>query len=180
VLVLVVALVVGLAAGYALRGRLTNLQSLQLRLPWLAVLAFAIQVLVFSPLGRHLGSSATVAVHLASYVLLIAFVAFNVHRAGILIAGLGLVANTVAIALNGGYMPAAHHALVVAGRLYPGSVENNSRIADATTHLRFLGDVFAVPDRVPLANVFSIGDILIALGVAVLIAAAMRGTQREV
>jgi hypothetical protein len=37
-----------------------------------------------------------------------------------------------------------------------------------------LTDVFAIPAGVPLANVFSIGDVLIGVGIAVVIAAAMR------
>ncbi|MGO9207292.1 MAG: DUF5317 family protein, partial [Candidatus Limnocylindrales bacterium] len=37
-----------------------------------------------------------------------------------------------------------------------------------------LGDVFALPAGVPLANVFSVGDVLIALGIVLVIVAAMR------
>jgi hypothetical protein len=33
--------------------------------------------------------------------------------------------------------------------------------------LAFLGDVFAIPRGWPLANVFSVGDVLIAVGVVV-------------
>jgi hypothetical protein len=40
--------------------------------------------------------------------------------------------------------------------------------------LRPLTDVFAIPSAVPLANVFSIGDVLIGLGLATAIALAMR------
>ena len=40
-----------------------------------------------------------------------------------------------------------------------------------------LGDVMATPDWVPLvANVFSVGDVLIAIGVAIVIAQGMRGS----
>jgi hypothetical protein len=37
-----------------------------------------------------------------------------------------------------------------------------------------LTDIFALPPLLPFANVFSIGDVLISLGVAIAIAAGMR------
>ena len=40
--------------------------------------------------------------------------------------------------------------------------------------LRPLTDVYALPAGFPLANVFSVGDVLIGVGIAVTIAAAMR------
>jgi hypothetical protein len=39
--------------------------------------------------------------------------------------------------------------------------------ARTLTRLWFLGDVFAIPAGWPLANVFSVGDVLILLGAAV-------------
>ena len=40
--------------------------------------------------------------------------------------------------------------------------------------LRPLTDIFALPAWLPMANVFSVGDVLIAVGIAWTIAAAMR------
>jgi hypothetical protein len=44
--------------------------------------------------------------------------------------------------------------------------------------LALLTDIFAVPAWVPFANVFSVGDVLIAIGIAVAIAATMRSAPR--
>jgi hypothetical protein len=38
-----------------------------------------------------------------------------------------------------------------------------------------LTDVFTMPTWVPMSNVFSVGDILIGIGVAIAVAAAMHG-----
>ena len=43
-------------------------------------------------------------------------------------------------------------------------------VADA--NLAFLGDVFALPAWMPAANVFSVGDLLLALGAAIFVHAA--------
>jgi hypothetical protein len=179
VLVLVVSLVVGLALGYASGGRLENLQNARLALPWLIFVALALQFAIFSPIGHHLPSGAVMAVHLASYALVIVFAALNLRSAGIVVAACGTVANAVVIAANGGYMPARRAALSAAGVLYSGDIANNSRLIDGGTRLSFLGDLFAVPKAVPLANVFSIGDLLIAAGVAILLASAMRARPAE-
>jgi hypothetical protein len=73
-------------------------------------------------------------------------------------------------------MPADPRAMAMAG-LEPAAGPSNS-IVLAEPALRPLTDVFALPAWVPLANVFSIGDVLIGLGVAVAIAAAMRATPK--
>ena len=178
-LVLLVALVAGLVVGYALGGRLRNLESLDLRHAWLALAALALQLVIFSPLTERLGD-AVVPLHLVSYGMLLWFVVANRHRGGIVVAGVGTALNVAAIAANGGYMPASRSALERAGALYAGETANNSALMGEGTRLWFLGDVFAVPEWFVLANVFSVGDVLIAAGVAVLVAAGMRGHARQV
>jgi hypothetical protein len=85
----------------------------------------------------------------------------------------GVLCNALAIAANGGYMPARRAALAAAGVLYTGDSAANSHLIDGGTRFPFLGDVFAVPKGVPFANVFSVGDLFIAAGLALLIALAM-------
>ena len=44
----------------------------------------------------------------------------------------------------------------------------------ANPALAFLTDIFAMPSWLPFANVFSLGDVLIGVGIAVAIVAGMR------
>jgi hypothetical protein len=61
-------------------------------------------------------------------------------------------------------MPASPSAMAGAGlNLEPG-FQNSTALAEP--RLAFLGDVFYLPASWPLSNVFSVGDVLIALGVA--------------
>ena len=115
-----------------------------------------------------------VGLHLLSYALLLTCVAANLRRPPVMLFGLGVLSNTLAIVLNHGYMPASRAALRLAGLPVSSVPHNNSELAGAGTHLTVLGDIFALPHGVPLANIFSIGDILIAVGLAWLIAEAMR------
>ena len=66
----------------------------------------------------------------------------------------------------------------MAGVSPPGNVFANSAYV-ANARLWFLGDVFAVPASWPFANVFSIGDVLIAVGAAWAIVASTRRRDRE-
>ncbi len=173
-LVLIVATAAGLLAGYALGGRLHNLEHLSLRMPWLVLLSLAIQLVIFTSLGDGLGESASLVAHVATYALLLVFVAFNVGRPGVVLAGFGALLNATVIVANGGYMPASTRALEIAGLSTTVPTHNNSMVADGGVHLLRLGDVMAVPGSIPLlSNVFSIGDVVIALGVAILLAAGM-------
>jgi len=180
VFVLIAALAAGLVAGYAMGGRLRNIDRLRIRLPWLAIVALGLQLVAFSPARGSLGDPGVVAVHFVSYGLLVWFVIVNRQRTGIVVAGAGLLMNLLAIALNGGYMPASRHALGVAGQQFAGATANNSTVIHEGTRLWFLGDVFAIPDGIILANVFSVGDVFIIAGVAILIATAMRSAPREI
>jgi hypothetical protein len=84
----------------------------------------------------------------------------------------GALSNLVAIAANGGLMPADPGALALAGFTGPGEHTNSVVLAEPA--FRPLTDLYAVPAWLPLANVFSVGDVLIGIGVAVAIVAAMR------
>ena len=136
------------------------------------------QVVAFSPLGAALPPTTAVILHFASYGLLVWFVVLNRRRLGVLIAGLGMGLNLMAITANGGYMPASRAALDLAGNAYDGQALNNSAVIDAGTRLSYLGDVFAVPSWMPAANVFSLGDVLIVAGIAVILVVSMRDPPR--
>ena len=68
--------------------------------------------------------------------------------------------------------------LAALGKTAP-TVYSNSAVVAAPA-LEPLTDVFALPRWLPFANVFSIGDVLLGVGVALLIAVVMRrGAERQ-
>jgi len=95
----------------------------------------------------------------------------NVRLRGLAIAGGGMLLNLAAIVTNRGHMPALPSAMRDAGLAFTG-VHNNS-IAEASPNLAWFVDRWAAPSWVPFGNVFSVGDVLIAIGVVVTLAAAM-------
>ena len=163
----------GLVAGKLLGGQLRNLAGTQIRGTWLVFAAVALQLVAFPSDALPWSTPTGVAkgLWLVSYALLITMIVRNRSLPGALIVGAGLACNLVAILANGGLMPVRRSALVASGGNY--HVHNNS-IQLGHPHLGLLVDRWAVPSWVPLANVFSIGDVVIGLGLAVGLIVAMR------
>ena len=145
-------------------GRLQSLARIRPRRSWIVLTALGLQILAISVVPTW-PRPILVAAHLLSYVLAGWFVWENRRVAGLPAVAVGGALNAVTIALNGGTLPASPSALARAGITPTGSDFNNSAVI-AHPHLAWLGDVFAIPAGWPLANVFSIGDVLILLGLA--------------
>jgi hypothetical protein len=159
-------------------GRLGRLAEVRFRAPWLAIGGLAVQVLVVSVVPDLPGWAATT-LHLVSYAAVLGFVWSNRSLPGLWLVGLGGLSNLVVIAANGGVMPASADALRTAGRSPTEEGFTNSEVLD-DPRLGFLGDVLPLPSWMPFANVFSIGDVLIAVGVFVLVHGICRGRARAV
>jgi hypothetical protein len=145
-------------------GKLRRYGDVRIRYGWVVALALVAQIVAIEvlPGAARLGLSA---VHVATYVAAGAFVWFNRSIPGLWLVALGAASNGVTIALNGGTLPASASALRSAGIDLDSSEFLNSGVL-ADPRLPWLGDVFAIPAGWPLANVFSIGDVLILCGVA--------------
>jgi Family of unknown function (DUF5317) len=167
------AATVALVLALALCGSLTALAGLRLRSAWLLPAALGVQVLVVNVLLDLPEGAARVA-HLATYVAAAVFLALNLRVAGVAWIAAGTAMNAVTIALNGGVLPASPRALEQAGWSADDAGFANSTPVDGA-RLAFLGDNYVTPDWVPFSNVYSLGDVVIVLGVFVL---AYRASRR--
>jgi hypothetical protein len=154
------SLLLGLVFAVVLGGRPSRLAHVSFRLTWTVPVALAIQLVIFSRLGEGLEPRAIERLHIASYIALLAFAAANLRVRALVPVLLGLAANATAILANHGLMPVSPGAARTVG-MSPG-VHDNVFVGHG--RLGFLGDVFALPSELPLANVFSLGDILIGIG----------------
>jgi Family of unknown function (DUF5317) len=152
-------------------GRLGALEEVRLRWVWLVALAFAIQVLLVTVVPEGDTTVHRVA-HVMTYGLAGACVVANLKAVRFVwVVALGGLLNFIAIAANGGVMPASRGALETAGlEVRSGSFANSDAVDGA--HVSFLGDVFAIPAGWPGANVFSVGDALMLLGALLVLHAA--------
>lgn len=174
---LAIALILSLLFG----GRIERLAGVHFHHTYLILLALGTQILIFSTWwqGSPMLSPLTNAFYLVSNLLLVLAVWLNRRVPGMVVLGLGLLSNAAAIFANGGHMPATLSALQTSGlaasrEAFDALHASNSSLAGPGTPLWFLGDVLAIPGTLPLANVFSVGDILIGVGGVWFLVANMR------
>lgn len=166
-MILAIAYVLCLLSVPLARGRLSALADVELRKPGLAGAAIVVQILIVSVFPGELGGWSE-PLHILSYVLLGAFAWANRRLVGVPVVALGGLLNFVAIMANGGVMPADPDALAAAGRsVAEGEFSNSAAVADPK--LAFLGDVIPTPAWLPVSNVYSVGDLLIVIGILVLL-----------
>ncbi|HJP64867.1 MAG TPA: DUF5317 family protein [Actinomycetota bacterium] len=178
-LLILAAIVAGIAIGYALRGSLRNLARLQFRWWGLAFLAAALQLAPTpsSPDLRWVGA----ALLMASYAAVVAFVALNIRLPGIWLIAVGFAVNLLAIGFNGG-MPVSDAALRQAYGI--GYAEQRQQLLsghDTKHHLERSDDVLRpLTDVIPvdgvIHQVLSVGDLVWLVGVVWLVAGSMRRT----
>ena len=162
-------LVLGLLAG----GSVLNLGSIRLRRLGLLVVALALRIATEFLLNAGVGIVDTLRIPLfaLSFGLLLAALWVNRGFPGFSLAFIGTASNAIVILVNGGYMPIWEPALNAAGMT---AADVQSAIhyvipppldANFLLHLGPLADVIPIP--VPLlANVASIGDVFITIGLA--------------
>ena len=163
-----VALSVALAGG-----SLVALSSVRLRALWAVALAMALQIAVINVFEHALPGAVGAGAHVVSYGLATWFLVANRRVRGLWVVALGAALNMAAIFANGGVMPASPSAYARAGHVVTHEKFVNSAAA-SDARLAFLGDVFAVPKGYPFANVFSIGDVVLVAGAAIVLHTAAR------
>jgi hypothetical protein len=166
------AIVAGLIVGRLSGGSFAGLAGLRIRWGPLVLAGLLVQVVLFSgPLADRVEEIGPL-IYVCSTGAVLAAVLRNWRIAGLPLVALGAASNAAAILANGGFMPAAVGALAALGKVAPTGYSNSAVVAHPA--LEPLTDLFALPRIVPFANVFSIGDILIATGIAITLVVAMR------
>ena len=167
-MILVFAVAVAALSVMVCGGSLAALSHLKIRAGWAVALALAVQVLIISVVPKDVYGPVGQGLQLGTYALAVVFLVRNRRVPWLWLVGAGGLSNLVAIGANNGVMPASPIALGAAGRARPaGQFLNSTSIAHA--HLAFLGDNFSVPRTWPLANVFSVGDVVLAAGALLLL-----------
>jgi hypothetical protein len=169
---LLYAVLIGLVAGVLLGGRPAGLGALHLRWSGLALAGLLFQVVLFTDAVAARVGDLGPALYVGSTLCVLATILRNVRIPGMVLVAAGALCNLAAILANGGYMPAEASALAALGKSEPVLYSNSAVVPDPA--LWFLTDILALPRGLPGANVFSVGDVLIGLGIVVVMVLAMR------
>ena len=168
-------IVLGLVLGFAGGGKVAGIRTITLRWEYALLVLFAVQAFARGVLPLETRPLAVAVWAVCSLLLLVALVLQVRDGHGLALAATGIAMNLLVILLNAG-MPvvprewqgeAAATAVKASGGFY--------HLADSRTALPVLADI--LPSGVGLA---SIGDLLLALGVAILIASHMLETVAQI
>lgn len=172
-MILLLCIVLGIAAGYLAKGRISGV--LELKLLWLPIAAFALSAVPSYIAGVPLFIRAVLLT--GSYGACLAFLVMNrEYLLGAVLAMAGTICNYLVIAANGFKMPISEYAL----SYYPGLtaeavLEKRSDYFVAVggeAKMLILGDVICIP--IPgIGGFLSVGDVFLALGLMVMIISAM-------
>ncbi len=180
-MILALAVILGFVVSFARHrsGTFDQIGRVHLQSAWLVMLALAMQwPLLRAPGGSTEQLLVQQALFLLSHGPLLIFVWKNRRLAGVLILGLGIICNLAVVLANGGLMPIAPETLV---QINPGSSLGQWEIGlhyagskdvilpRQATALWTLSDVLVAPPPFPWPTAFSLGDLIIAVGVVVLL-----------
>jgi len=174
---------IAVAAALLLKGSLRELFGTRPRW-WPAILvAFAVELALYNPPvdGQAWAIQVGPWIWLGTKLVLLGVLIRNAWPASgtvcwpWLLAAAGVALNTLVIALNDGHMPQAPEAAIAiwgASHIDPMKLQNVAPMRPETL-LPWLGDVLPQPAWLPRRNVVSVGDLLLAAGVAAWVFGAM-------
>ncbi len=175
------AFLAGLIIGWLRNGKIKYLSRIPLPGWPLILIAVLIQLIIWIDfsISTYFLAPAYPILHTFSFAILVIFFFLQGKNAGFLIVGLGILLNLLVITANHGKMPvdSTHMPAEVAEELAAGEKSPFHKIITEETWLAFLGDVISLPYK--NNQLLSIGDIVIAAGIIIVIQQGMQGKKRK-
>ena len=162
-----IAIAIGLGFGLVTGGSIGRVSQLRFRWPWLIIAVVLIrEAVLLTPLGRVDGARY---IYVAALVAIIAWVAWHSARVrGIWLVAVGAALNVIVIVANNARMTVAPE---LAGAILPRTNPGLYTVMGPQTNLNFLGDWIKLT---PIPEAYSVGDVLIAVGLAIVVFLAVR------
>ncbi|MBW6463306.1 MAG: DUF5317 family protein [Bacillota bacterium] len=165
------AILLGVIIGWLIKGRVKNLNNIELPGWPLIITAIVLQTIILADFHFFQGYLEPYSpyLYMLSFLLLLVFIIMQKLQTGIILIGIGILLNLVVITANQGKMPVDTSRLPdnVAAELAAGTMSPFHTVSDEKTNLSLLGDW--IPVWYKDNRLLSIGDILLALGVIIYI-----------
>lgn len=177
------AVLLGLLVGWLMGGRSLSVGTFEFKGWVLIVIGFLLQMLPML-LGRmswmsHNGH----VIGFVTMILVFFIVVLNINKRGFWLVAIGAALNLMAMAFHGLKMPVLLSGLKKAGHLeLLESITNNAvlnymGIESLARWSDYLGKVIVLPNFYPLAQVITIGDLLMSVGLFLFIVGQMTSSQ---
>ena len=172
-------LIFALIIGYILKGKIKNLENVDIKGVYLVFISFFIEFFIIIGIRKGIFNIGifTYMLDLIMYTLLTIFIYINRKDKYIVLMGIGFLLNAIAIFLNGGAMPVSAKAAEIAGITLDISNEGLYTLINENTRVWFLGDV--IPKTFLRNFAISIGDIVAMLGLMLFVITGMKKTAKN-
>lgn len=171
------SIVLAILIGFLTGGNLNPLLEVPMKKVGLLLFGALLQAVAFWSVKSNLdlGPSWVIPIlHSFSYGFLLGFTGLNRSLSGIRIVAIGIFLNALVIILNGGLMPVESTFLPEASRQLLQAGTGTHGLMTEATRLRFLADIFYADLPGLGKQLFSVGDVLIDLGMGIFIVKQMR------
>lgn len=122
-------------------------------------------------------------IHFISYFIVFIGIYKNREKKSLWLIFAGTLLNFICIMANGGQMPISLDAIKVAGLVSKDAttttLDLTHKLLSDSTNLKFLSDIIPLPKPYPNAKVFSIGDLILAVGVFLFLQEAMKDKESK-
>lgn len=157
-------------------GSFSNIKDASIEKWYLFVSAFAVEfaAVFMASKGIAFFSKNILYIHSLSYLLLFIGIFFNRSTLAFKIVFIGVFLNFLVIMANGGQMPVSGEAMANIGLIDNMHAIRDGKIITHTlinnhTVFKYLGDILVLGKPYPRPKIFSIGDVLLALGIFIYI-----------
>ncbi len=154
-----------------------NIEHKNIKLYWLILLGFAIQIAIFNEkFAQSKLNYLTPTLYILSLIVLLIFLLANFKEYyGIKVTTVGFILNIIVILANKGYMPQSIKQLALSGQMEKIKLLTkyghfyNATVMTNKTRLNLLGDRILLSMFGKFKTVYSIGDIIIMIGMAIFV-----------
>ncbi|MDI6816574.1 MAG: DUF5317 family protein [Actinomycetota bacterium] len=169
-------IMLALLFGYLQGGRLSALSQVRLRYGVLVFLALAIQIalLACEPSSNSALERVGFAASAASYLCIVVFMVANRHIVGTRVLAAGLALNFLATTSFSSAMLSA----MASSGVDMASLGVPSALVGSA--LWYMGDILSMPKGIPFAAAFSVGDVMVGLGIFVALREMMQPVSADI
>ncbi len=184
---MILSLIIGKIRG----GKIQNLNQLHIKAWYLFIISILIKTLSLLIISRFDNKLSSFVIdyfkyiHVFIYLLLIIGLTVNWKTLSLRMILVGTILNFLPILFNKGTMPVSLDALKYAGQYNQIVLLEKNRIIthslfNKSTKLKYLGDLIPISKPYVFPKIISIGDLIIALGVFILIQSYIKINRQEV
>lgn len=174
-------LVLSLIVAKIRKGKLKNLENIEIRAWYLLLIAASIQIVLSLLKGRGYGllfKDYFIYLHMISYLLMFICILLNLNKNSMKAFLIGIVLNFIVIFANGGKMPVSMSGIWgindnIGSQLPLNEFDIKHQGITPDTRLVYLSDIILIPEPYPLPKILSIGDIFLMIGLFMFLQEAM-------